>query len=84
MPTRRTRPRRSAGEGEAAVAPPAGGDRGRVPSTPEEAIADLRQKIDRLGPVNMMAIEQFDELDQRVTVHDDAAPGPRRVDRRHR
>jgi chromosome segregation protein len=28
-------------------------------------IADLRQKIDRLGPVNMMAIEQFDELEER-------------------
>ena len=33
--------------------------------TPEEAIAALRAKIDRLGPVNMMAIEQFDELEQR-------------------
>jgi len=32
---------------------------------PEEAIADLRAKIDRLGPVNMMAIEQFDELEGR-------------------
>jgi chromosome segregation protein len=31
----------------------------------EEAIAQLRAKIDRLGPVNMMAIEQFDELDTR-------------------
>jgi chromosome segregation protein len=31
----------------------------------EEAIARLKQKIDRLGPVNMMAIEQFDELEQR-------------------
>jgi chromosome segregation protein len=34
---------------------------------PEEAIADLRGKIDRLGPVNMMAIEQFDELEGRYT-----------------
>jgi chromosome segregation protein len=33
--------------------------------TPDEAIAALRTKIDRLGPVNMMAIEQFDELEQR-------------------
>jgi chromosome segregation protein len=32
---------------------------------PEEAIAALRAKIDRLGPVNMMAIEQFDELESR-------------------
>jgi len=31
----------------------------------EEAIATLRAKIDRLGPVNMMAIEQFDELETR-------------------
>jgi len=31
----------------------------------EEAIAELRAKIDRLGAVNMMAIEQYDELEQR-------------------
>ncbi|HEY6212784.1 MAG TPA: hypothetical protein VIW45_10885, partial [Vicinamibacterales bacterium] len=31
----------------------------------EEAIAALRGKIERLGPVNMMAIEQFDELETR-------------------
>jgi chromosome segregation protein len=31
----------------------------------EEAIAALRGKIERLGPVNMMAIEQFDELESR-------------------
>ncbi len=31
----------------------------------EEAIATLRAKIERLGPVNMMAIEQFDELEAR-------------------
>ena len=31
----------------------------------EEAIAELRRKIERLGPVNMMAIEQFDELESR-------------------
>ncbi|MBM3771669.1 MAG: chromosome segregation protein SMC [Acidimicrobiia bacterium] len=35
--------------------------------TAEEAIARLRAKIDRLGPVNMMAIEQYDELEQRHT-----------------
>jgi len=33
--------------------------------TAEEAIVRLKAKIDRLGPVNMMAIEQFDELEQR-------------------
>jgi chromosome segregation protein len=31
----------------------------------EEAITELRAKIERLGPVNMMAIEQFDELETR-------------------
>ena len=35
------------------------------PIDPEPIIADLRRKIDRLGPVNMMAIEQFDELENR-------------------
>jgi chromosome segregation protein len=40
-----------------------------VPSSmsAEEAITALRAKIDRLGPVNMMAIEQFDELETRHT-----------------
>jgi len=33
--------------------------------TAEEAITALKAKIDRLGPVNMMAIEQFDELEAR-------------------
>ncbi len=36
-------------------------------ATPEERIAALRRKIDRLGPVNMMAIDQFDELSTRHT-----------------
>jgi len=36
-------------------------------STPEDVITDLKKKIDRLGPVNMMAIEQFDELESRHT-----------------
>src|SRR5207249_4048798 len=35
--------------------------------TAEEAITALRGKIDRLGPVNMMAIEQFEELETRHT-----------------
>jgi chromosome segregation protein len=38
-----------------------------VRMTAEEAIAELRAKIDKLGPVNMMAIEQFTELDSRHT-----------------
>jgi chromosome segregation protein len=33
--------------------------------TAEEAIAELRGRIDRLGPVNMMAIQQFAEMDAR-------------------
>ena len=33
----------------------------------EEAISTLRAKIERLGPVNMMAIEQYDELEARYT-----------------
>ena len=31
----------------------------------EEMTAVLREKIERLGPVNMMAIEEFDDLDER-------------------
>ena len=46
---------------QAAVGEPA------APASPEEAIAGLKIKIERLGPVNMMAIEQFDELDSRHT-----------------
>jgi chromosome segregation protein len=34
-------------------------------ASPDEHITRLRQKIDRLGPVNMMAIDQFDELNTR-------------------
>jgi chromosome segregation protein len=33
--------------------------------TAEDAVTELRARINRLGPVNMMAIEQFDELDGR-------------------
>jgi chromosome segregation protein len=36
-----------------------------VHMTAEEAIAELREKIDRMGPVNMMAIEQSKELEER-------------------
>ena len=34
-------------------------------TTAEEVIAELKAKLERLGPVNMMAVEQFDELEQR-------------------
>jgi chromosome segregation protein len=41
----------------------------RIPNpgsmTAEQAIVALKAKIDRLGPVNMMAIEQYDELETR-------------------
>jgi len=36
-----------------------------VPVTTEDVIAGLKGKIEQLGAVNMMAIEQFDELDTR-------------------
>jgi hypothetical protein len=35
--------------------------------TPDEMVADLRAKIEKMGPVNMMAIDQFDDLEQRHT-----------------
>jgi chromosome segregation protein len=50
-------------EGQDAAAP----DQPQGSLTPEEMIAALRAKIDRLGAVNMMAIEQFDELSTRHT-----------------
>ncbi|MCC7009322.1 MAG: chromosome segregation protein SMC [Acidobacteria bacterium] len=36
-----------------------------VATSPDEIVALFRSRIDRLGPVNMMAIEQFDELESR-------------------
>jgi chromosome segregation protein len=52
------------GDPESAMAPAADAP---IPQslTAEEAISALRAKIDRLGPVNMMAIEQFEELESR-------------------
>ena len=35
------------------------------PVTVEDLVAALKGKIERLGPVNMMAIEEFDDLDER-------------------
>lgn len=60
-------------EGEAGDAAPAGESDLAQPvegveppvMTAEEAIAELRDKIDRMGPVNMMAIEQSQELEER-------------------
>ncbi len=36
-----------------------------APMTVDQMVSALRAKIDRLGPVNMMAIEEFDDLDER-------------------
>ena len=33
--------------------------------TPDEMVADLRAKVERMGAVNMMAIDQFDDLESR-------------------
>src|SRR5207342_2272671 len=33
--------------------------------TADEMVADLRAKIERMGAVNMMAIDQFDDLESR-------------------
>ncbi len=63
--------RRRAGHaaGDAASAAEAAGDEpaAKAALTPEDAIAQLKKKIERLGPVNMMAIEQFTELEERHT-----------------
>ena len=65
-----------AGEGGDRAAAPESGDRpgavesgasgtGEAAVDIEETTAVLREKIERLGPVNMMAIEEFDDLDER-------------------
>ena len=46
---------------ESATAEPAP----RATGSAEQVIAQVRTKIERLGPVNMMAIDQFDELEER-------------------
>lgn len=55
----------AAGESEVAAEQPSAASAGTGRMTAEEAIAELRAKIDRLGPVNMMAIDQFAELEER-------------------
>jgi chromosome segregation protein len=59
---------------ERAAAPDAGGPEpiedtpdDRQVWAPDDVMALLRKRIERLGPVNMMAIEQFDELESRHT-----------------
>ncbi len=53
---------------DAAQGPASGSD---APSTrtltPDEMVTDLRAKIERMGAVNMMAIDQFDDLESRHT-----------------
>jgi chromosome segregation protein len=49
--------------------------------TADDAIAALRARIDRLGPVNMMAIEQFEELEARHAFLTTQRQGPGRLDR---
>ena len=48
--------------------------------TAEEAIAELRGKIDRIGPVNMMAIDQFHRARNAALVSHHAAAGSHRLD----
>ncbi len=47
-----------------ALAPPPPEPVARV-LTPDEMVADLRAKIEKMGAVNMMAIDQFDDLESR-------------------
>ena len=49
---------------EAAVAAQDAAPAGRQ-MTPDEMVTDLRTKIERMGAVNMMAIDQFDDLESR-------------------
>jgi chromosome segregation protein len=58
----------SAGAAEAAAveaAADAAPSPSQRPLTADEMVADLRSKIDRMGAVNMMAIDQFDDLESR-------------------
>ena len=42
-----------------------GGLPGAVGETPEDVVRKLSERISKLGPINMMAVEQFDELEGR-------------------
>jgi chromosome segregation protein len=53
------------GEAAEAMPVPAAATGAPVAMTADEALARLKEKIDRRGPGNMMASEQFDELEQR-------------------
>jgi chromosome segregation protein len=54
-------------DGQEVAELPSSGEPSLPSMTAEEAIARLKARIDRLGPVNMMAIEQFDELETRYS-----------------
>jgi len=54
-----------AGDAPALSAAETSGGDTRKPLSADEMVADLRAKIDRMGPVNMMAIDQFDDLESR-------------------
>ena len=61
-------PEESESDEEVAAAPPTAVEQATERTlSAEDAIAELRRKIDRLGPVNMIAIEQYDELESRHT-----------------
>jgi chromosome segregation protein len=56
-----------AADATSAEAAPGAETREAAPLTVEQAIAQLKAKIERLGPVNILAIDQFDELASRHT-----------------
>ncbi|HTI38437.1 MAG TPA: chromosome segregation protein SMC [Vicinamibacterales bacterium] len=58
-------PDASPSSADAAAAAPA--EASAATLTPDEMVTDLRQKIERMGAVNMMAIDQFDDLESRHT-----------------
>ena len=53
------------GAGPAAARAPDHPGAAAATMTPDEMVADLRAKIERMGAVNMMAIDQFDDLESR-------------------
>jgi chromosome segregation protein len=58
------------GDGEPAAAADAAApeeEPGSAVLTADEMVLDLRTKIDRMGPVNILAIDQFEELEARHT-----------------
>ena len=58
-------PGAEAASAESGPAPATEASQVDAPMTADDLVADLRTKIDRMGPVNMMAIDQFDDLEAR-------------------